>query len=488
MGQTLHTELKEYDETLIPAHSYIHEAWSEMYLTDRSAVLINQTPGLTIQDDPDPSYNSQVSRATSLVGSILKYYITLRDEKLPPIKSCTLPLPYLFQTSRTPKKNEDILSRNADAKHIVVVRNGHYFSVDVLDKDGGIKSSNALRAAFEVITHDSRPVSTVGLGYFTALDRDSWTPCRAELDHTNPSVMKAIDDALFVVCLDDKIVSEDKDVMLNGLIGDPSNRWYDKCFELMISKNGKASIHWEHSWGDGSVIIQMINEVYNDAIKHQPIFSSDDKISVKHLDLNLTPQSVADLNAAKESVDKYISRMELIPYKFEGFGKADCKNFGVSPDSISQLIFQIAQWRNKNNAVSTYESCSTSAFRSGRTETIRSCSTNTKNCAIAFDKEHPASMDDLAKLLKLNSESHVSLCKNAAAGYGFDRHLFALKWLNDKKGRSSLPLFTHPNHTKLASIQLSTSTVVSPSLQLCLVFGPVSSNGLGLGMKIFCST
>lgn len=62
----------------------------------------------------------------------------------------------------------------------------------------------------------------------------------------------------------------------------------------------------------------------------------------------------------------------------DGLGKNDCKKKSIGPDAFMQLAFQVAYHKVTNQFVPTYESCSTAAFKHGRTEAIRSCTTATK--------------------------------------------------------------------------------------------------------------
>lgn len=44
----------------------------------------------------------------------------------------------LFNNTRIPMINKDILHNNSSGKHIVVMRRGHFYKVDVLDDQGTI--------------------------------------------------------------------------------------------------------------------------------------------------------------------------------------------------------------------------------------------------------------------------------------------------------------------------------------------------------------
>jgi len=40
-------------------------------------------------------------------------------------------------------------------------------------------------------------------------------------------------------------------------------RWFDKSLQLIICKDGKAAVHFEHAWGDGVAVLRFFNEVMN---------------------------------------------------------------------------------------------------------------------------------------------------------------------------------------------------------------------------------
>ena len=64
----------------------------------------------------------------------------------------------------------------------------------------------------------------------------------------------------------------------------------------------------------------------------------------------------------------------------------------------------------------TYESCSTAAFRHGRTETIRPASNATVACAEAFDPAHKAGIEEMLHRIKAATDWHSKLTKEAAMG------------------------------------------------------------------------
>lgn len=76
----------------------------------------------------------------------------------------------------------------------------------------------------------------------------------------------------------------------------------------------------------------------------------------------------------------------------------------------------MAYYRQYKHSPATYESCSTAAFRHGRTETIRPASVATSKCAMAFEPSSGASLQEKGKLVKEVVAAHSQLVKEAATG------------------------------------------------------------------------
>lgn len=79
--------LQRHLETWAKAHnhtSYIADMWYDLYLLDRSPLLLNLNPQLTWKDDVVPSKQAQPARAANLVHAAARYYLTLRSQRLLP--------------------------------------------------------------------------------------------------------------------------------------------------------------------------------------------------------------------------------------------------------------------------------------------------------------------------------------------------------------------------------------------------------------------
>lgn len=173
VGYELQQKLKEHDAANKHT-SYISKPWFEMYLRDRAPLPLNYNPALVWKHDERKEYNSQLVRASNFVISSLRFYKSLKENILEPevfhmnakksdtdqfrntikftpsfvktyvayaFKAFPLDMSQydgLFGASRIPGRGMDSIYREENPRHLLVMRKGQFFTVDVLDENGDI--------------------------------------------------------------------------------------------------------------------------------------------------------------------------------------------------------------------------------------------------------------------------------------------------------------------------------------------------------------
>lgn len=526
VGKQLHEELAALDKNNKHT-SYISAPWFDMYLSARESVVLNFNPFMSFNPDPKPEYNDQLVRATNMVCSAVRFMKTLRAGLLEPevfhlnpAKSDTdsfkrlirwvppsiswfgaymvnaYPLDMsqyfrLFNSTRIPKYKRDELLTDDKGRHLLIVRRGNLYVFDALDRDGNLIKPAEVQAHLNYILSDPTPATSFPLGVLTSENRDTWAGLRQKLlDAGNGEALHLVDSALFCLCLDEEVMRDYIHISHNMLHGDGCNRWYDKSFSIILAKDGQAAINFEHSWGDGVAVLRFQNEVFKDTTEKplvgpgsQPA-AVDSSSAVHRLEFKLTDELKAGITKAKENFQAAVSKLTIDAMEFKKGGKEQLKKKKLSPDAISQLAFQMGFLRQYGQTVATYESCSTAAFKHGRTETIRPATIHTKRCAKAFI-EQPGrhTVEQLQGLLNECSKYHGQLTKEAAMGQGFDRHLFAMRYLANSKGMALHSLYQDPAYAAINHNILSTSTLTSPAVSLG-GFAPVVPDGFGVGYGV----
>ncbi|KAK2543146.1 Cpt2 [Columba livia] len=408
-----------------------------------------------------------------------------------------LPVPKLEDTIRRylnaqkPLLNDDQFRKTEELAHQFEKGIGRELHEQLVAQDNQNKHTSYITAHLKYILSDNSPAPAFPLGYLSSENRDTWALLRKNLlDNGNEEALQKVDSAVFCLSLDDFSVKDFVHLSHTMLHGDGANRWYDKSFNLIITKDGTAGVNFEHSWGDGVAVLRFQNEVFKDSTKAPAISpqsqpaSVDSSRAVQKLDFKLNDALKAGITKAKQKFDARVESLSLNLIQFHDGGKEFLKQKKVSPDAVAQLAFQMAFLRQYNQTVATYESCSTAAFKHGRTETIRPASIHTKKCSEAFVREPSKhSTEELQKLIEECSKYHGRLTKEAAMGQGFDRHLFGLRYLASSKGATLPDFYQDQAYARLNHNIISTSTLISPAVQLG-GFGPVVSDGFGVGYQV----
>lgn len=139
----------------------------------------------------------------------------------------------LFNSTRIPKLEKDVILKNGTARHLLVLRRGNFYKVDVLDKAGNILPAGDIQACLRFILEKDLSANVESLGVLTGGGRAEWAAAREHIlsiDESNWKSIRDVDSAIFALCLDDDTVGEDPKVgMRKFLHGDGFNRLVD-CF------------------------------------------------------------------------------------------------------------------------------------------------------------------------------------------------------------------------------------------------------------------
>uniref|UniRef100_A0A8D2KVE1 Choline/carnitine acyltransferase domain-containing protein n=1 Tax=Varanus komodoensis TaxID=61221 RepID=A0A8D2KVE1_VARKO len=545
-GKFIHRDLLEHDR--INKHtSYISEPWYDMYLSARDPIVFNSNPFIALNPDPKPGYNNQIVRATNLVVSSLKFLNSLKNDYLRPdiyyvnrkwgqskiFKHFIRILPptlswygaylvnaypldmsqykFLFNSTRIPNLSKDTLFTSEFARHLLVMRNGHLYVFEVLDPFGNILHPSEIQAHLTQIIHDADRLPGFELSYLTTEERNVWATLRQQLiQKGNAESLKKIDSAVFCLCLDKTPQQDELELTHSFLHGYGFNRWFDKSFSLIVTSDGTAGINFEHSWGDGVAVLRFINEVYRDSTDHPALVPEASPAifvaACDKLEFTMGHTITSAINAARIKFDEKRKQLCVKSFRYEKFGKQFAVNQKLSPDAVFQLGCQMAIYRHYGKLLPSYEACSTAAFKHGRTETIRPTSVYTRKCTVAFiDERGKHSIEDMRNMIDDCSKYHRRLqlegsfpgrrpghhyilqrqhAYQAPLSQGFDRHLFALKYLVQRRGGRIPNFYNDEAYKSINHIIISTSTLSSPAIHHG-GFGPVVPDGFGIGYNVF---
>ncbi|KAG4025647.1 hypothetical protein MFRU_053g00160 [Monilinia fructicola] len=422
-----------------PKHkNWIYEWWNDVaYLSYRDPVVPYVSYFYSHRDDRrrrDPS-----KRAAAISTAVLEFKKQVDSGTLEPEYMKKLPISmesyqWMFNASRVPSKPADhpVKYSAEENKHILVIRKNQFFKV-LHEVDGQQLNTSELEQQFQRIYEKAE--STPAVGILTSENRDIWTDAREVLLKANPSnakILKEIESASFVVCLDDAAPVTLEERAHQYWHGDGANRWFDKPLQFIINNNGTAGFMGEHSMMDGTPT-HRLNDYVNEVIFNNKLDFSDPSIRSNlpeptPLKFHITKEVQSEIERATKDFNEVIAAHELRVQAYQGYGKGLIKKFKCSPDAYVQMIIQLAYFKMYGQNRPTYESAATRRFQQGRTETCRSVSDD----SVAFCKaisDHTVEPSKAIAAFRAAINSHVEYISAASDGKGVDRHLFGLKKL-----------------------------------------------------------
>lgn len=380
----------------------------------------------------------------------------------------------LYGITRIPHKPHDHLNiPNRTARHILVLARGHIYSLDILAPDSSLLPAKQIEAnLWSIVNHVTLHSAAVPIGSLTALDRDQWTDAREHLlslsSTLNRDSLSTIEDGLFAVCLDDS-------TRPSGLQGhirtastnhDGFNRWFDKSFSFIIENNSRASVSGEHSPCDALVPAIITDFVLAEGVgsglcdpQVKAASHDSENLGWKRLDWVTDQKILQYIQHSKATVEAISKDSDCDLLIFEQYGAEYIKHSARhSPDAYIQLAIQLAWFRQVGRVVSTYETGLTRLFKHGRTETIRTLSSESYAWVKAMDTEDDCHL--VYNLFVQAISAHNSYTKQASLGRAFDRHFLGLRLQHRPSEDGLLPaLFTDPVFSESSEWQLSTSGI-----------------------------
>ncbi|BEI82817.1 hypothetical protein CcaverHIS002_0306850 [Cutaneotrichosporon cavernicola] len=479
--------------------NWISEWWNEAAYFGYRGRLIPNVSYFYIHKKGIGKGASQTERAAQLTRAVVEFKKLVDSEKLEPeaVKGkplCMASYKYLFNAVRVPTSPADVpLAYPKELNHIVVLRNNRYFKLDV-----GGRSASEIAKAMDDIKKVADQAEGSYIGALTADDRDVWCEARRHLlsiSKTNTDSIQTIDSAILLFALDDA-PSPTNDTerawsyWAGGLTpsekGKGRNRWFDK-HEFIVDEAGEAGFNGEHSMLDGTPTLRL-NEFVLASLDKGVIplelpaaEQAKGEIQWSEIKFDLDAKMEDIIEKSRKGFAEEIGKQDLRMTVYTGYGKASIKPFKVSPDAWAQMVKQLAYYKLHKTPAVCYESCQTRKFLLGRTEVIRTVSSESRAFVEAMN-DPKATDAEREKRFRAAATRHGQYTAWAADAQGVDRHLFGLK--KEIRENEEVPaIFSDPNFAKSSHWSLSTSQLTSKYLD-GWGYGEVVPDGYGLSYAI----
>ncbi|XP_055934955.1 carnitine O-palmitoyltransferase 1, liver isoform-like isoform X2 [Argiope bruennichi] len=495
--------------------NYVSDWWEKYaYLMSRSPLPNNSNYYICDECYWMPT-DKPVSRAACLVYSLLLFKRLIDREELEPlvirntVPICMAQYERLYSSARIPGENTDRILHCEESKHIVVHVKGLYYKLDICDAKNQFLAPTTLEEQLNWIVKDAtmhaetQSETETSVAALTTLKRNQWASIRQKYMNAgvNKETRRLIERSIFVLTLTDY---EPKNLTEKGkflLHGDGKSIWFDKSFHLIIFGNGAAGLNCEHTVADAPAMAHMweyilsrevIEKLFDDNGYCMPFSRVFKQAKIKppqRLIWEMSPELDNVIEEALVQAKVSNDDLDLVVYDHQKFGKGTMKICKVSPDAFVQLAIQLAYYKDAQKFVQTYEASMTRLYQGGRTETVRSCTTEAKDFVLNMVQ---SDVDKTTKraLLQRAAEKHQNLYRDAMNGKGIDRHLFALYVACKGLGYESEflhKIITRPwtlstsqtPHTQMTSLPDANLNIFDDKLCTGGGFGPVSDDGYG---------
>lgn len=474
--------------------NWLYLDWLASYLEGRDPLPVTTNVFYRMERVDCPPESRQASRATAIVIGALQFYNSLLKGELEPDLERGQPLCMsqylnLFGSCRIPGFRQDgvsvtSLGQKRKLREIAVFRKGHLFFMPVMDRWGNPLSYPELFGGFwELLSRDLVPGP--GVGVLTALPRERWAFLRQRLIAFHPpneTILKRLEQAPFVLCLDDAGGDDDESLSRAFFLGQCENRWFDKTLQLIVLPDGEAGLNMEHSLVDGSPNVRLLASVMASPVRYRSDLGRGIPLA-RQADFSLDGQLEEALSQGRRSLSGLRRRTALKVLRFHAFGRERIRNCWVSPDAFVQMAIQLAQHRVFGKCHMAYEAVMTRRFLFARTEAMRPVTPESLVFIRAMEDPEEDSANRIARFREA-CEAHVRRIQMCKEGMGVDRHLFGLLQVFRQEGfelglRETPGIFLDRGWKLLNHNRVSTSTTSSLGLVLA-GYAPVVSDGFGL--------
>ena len=295
--------------------------------------------------------------------------------------------------------------------HLAVMSRGQLYTMDLFHSDGISLTVEEIQQQLEAILEMSKRAESgegpceAPIGVLTSEQRDVWASCRGKLiaaHADNAASLRAVESAMFLLVLEGACPEALAHQAKTMFLGDGRNRWFDKSFQLIVFENACAGVNVEGSWADAPVASHLFGFMHdheNMARLAKPSSKTPSKSSSpaleplsdqpshrlgapKRLTWRLTSELAEAIDRAQMHFDALCEGTDLHVMHMRYFGKGFIKKCQLSPDAFVQMALQLAYYRTTGTIDLMAESAHTRQFLHGRTELVRSITSD----SVAFIK------------------------------------------------------------------------------------------------------
>ncbi|XP_019726348.1 carnitine O-acetyltransferase b [Hippocampus comes] len=481
--------------------NWITDWWVQWaYLESRLPLPVHSNPAISLPRRDYNGWRSQLVFASKLIVAVLEFKAKLDAGRLPLEYMRGRPLcmelyPLLFSSCRIPGPKHDYVAHYGTSRrsptHITVVRNYQFFQLELYNSDGSRLTESQIHGQLLRIRSQSWKTDKEPMGILTSEHRHTWGQAynRLQRDKLNRESVQAIERGLFSLCLDSPVmrISDEKYASRKaaqvlhggGTFSNSGNRWFDKTLQFVIGEDGSWGLLYEQATAEGPPIATLLDYILHNCENPDPTRAPLVPLPMpKKLYFHIDREIKRDIENAKQNLDILINDLDVNVFNFTKFGKDLPKQHKLSPNSFIQVALQLAYYRVHGDVCATCDIASQRMFRKGRTDYIRSPSSQMLKFILAF-VDPSVSREAKLQLLTEAIDAYSALTNQVLKGHGIDRHLLGLKLQAIEEGLSVPKIFMDTAYGLATHWKLRTGQVPA-NTDSVMCFGPLVPDGYAI--------
>ncbi|KAI0436308.1 polyketide synthase [Xylaria telfairii] len=410
----------------------------QVYLERREP--LPETGPFTFTHPVDAPTHTQAQRAAVLTIAALDFAERLANNELPPDTLHGQPLStegrgWLFYATRRPGLGVDHMERHKPNHTVAVLRRGHVFRLTLPVADQSLHLP-AVHAAYDEIMKASDE-SVTPVCVLTADNRDSWALLRQELERSpeNAAALSCIDEAAFVICLDDESPTSSGErytqFLLNGKNRPFANRWLDKTLQFIVTANGLSAETYEHTKLDGldarTLHAHISRALVESADTAKPMPSPSHPFTYPVQEHVWNPPS-AVVERIGDVIDncRTYGPLDYQVVEIPDFGLSVLRSSRSPPNATAHLTVLLAMYYVDGEIRPAWEKVSLGTFTGGRVEWVQTVSPSARAFVEAAATD-PTSRTRCRALLSEAAAAHSRTLAAASRGHAAVGPLYALR-------------------------------------------------------------
>lgn len=427
-----------------------------------------------------------IKRVAHFIHALLHVHRDYLTDKLAPAVNaegeplCMAQYAILGGCSRRPQIPCDVYHfAPPGCRHIVVIRGGHGFKIDVFDARMRIANPAQLEKALDDILAAPVEETEIPFGAPSVLPAQQALEIRAQLisRDDNRRIWQNLEEALFVVSLNSERHDDSTDGLHDALFSDAAEQWAYKPLNYCCDyRDDRIYLHAETAFANASVLRDILRRAqqYQQLNDYERKNNLPARLDVEALDWTIE-QNTREL--LQEALAQYHQQAEKMALFAVDIFITDEERRALAPlpsNALILLLLQYAQYEVYGDIRSIRVPLDMRHFRYGRQDILRPL---TDASLAAVEAMHTGQLSE--NLLKDSMQAHQARLAECKAGQGIHYHLQALHEANRQSEEPS-DFFRDEGLLRLQEDFLHTAGLGAYDVAAGMAFAPRHPQGMGI--------